>query len=239
MASKRLLLRLFGETVAGMADYYRYPEQRTTWGGPFNGQQFRQELFGVLVARIGPAAIIETGSYLGTTTEFMAQQEIPLYTVEQDLRKYGFVRARFFRRNHVTVRQGDSRAALRWFFDGPLREIRRQPIFAYLDAHWSEDLPLAEELDIVFTNCPAAVVMVDDFLVPHDSGYGFDAYGPGKALTPQYIESISATHSLVALYPTTPSASETGKRRGCVVLAKQNVHGQTLTLLPHLRPANA
>src|SRR5216683_8159337 len=44
------------------------------------------------------------------------------------------------------------------------RGLRSQPL--------GRDLPLAEEIDIVFSRCPLAVVMVDDFQVPSDAGYG-------------------------------------------------------------------
>ena len=39
-----------------------------------------------LVEKFKPAAIIETGTYLGTTTEFMAATGVPVYSVEGNLR---------------------------------------------------------------------------------------------------------------------------------------------------------
>ena len=51
--------------------------------------------------------------------------------------------------------------------------------FFYLDAHWRDALPLREELRIIATQHACAVVMVDDFKVEDDSGYGFDIYGNG------------------------------------------------------------
>lgn len=61
-------------------------------------------------------------------------------------------------------------------------------LFAYLDAHWGEDLPLAEKLEIVFSWDSDAIVMIDDFQVPDDPGYAYDDYGPGKALTPDLVD---------------------------------------------------
>jgi hypothetical protein len=57
------------------------------------------------------------------------------------------------------------RKSLRMLFDGPLRWARNHSLFVYLDAHWNDDLPLAEELEIVFGACPNAIVMIDDFNV--------------------------------------------------------------------------
>ncbi len=60
-------------------------------------------------------------------------------------------------------------------------------VFIYLDAHWEDDLPLAEELRIIAGAWRSAVVMIDDFQVSDDDGYGFDDFGPGKALTQSYL----------------------------------------------------
>jgi hypothetical protein len=231
---KRVARQLLGETTVGMIDYYRRPERKYIWGGAFNGQSARQVLVSELVVNLRPDAIVETGTYLGTTTEFLAQTGLPVYTIEADQRNYGFARARFWRTQNVTLFYGDSRAALRKLFDWPLREMVRRTLFFYLDAHWDADLPLAEELEIVFSRCPAAIVMLDDFEVPLDPGYGYDDYGPGKVLTASYIAPVVSKHQLQTFYPTTRSIDESGLRRGCVVLAKESVHGRALSSIPLL-----
>jgi len=137
----------------------------------------------------------------------------------------------------VNLLRDDSRDGLRKLFRGWLRERASQTVFFYLDAHWNEDLPLAEELEIVFRNCPAAVVMIDDFQVPGDPEYAFDDYGPGKALTPEYLSASVAAHELATYYPSRPASEEGGSRRGCVVLAKAEIHGVSLSSLPLLRRA--
>ena len=152
--------------MLGAIEYARYPDRAAAWGGPFNGQPFRQALFRALIRQLEPAAIVETGTYLGTTTEFLAETGLPVFTIEADPHRYGFARARLWRRRNVTLLHDDSRAALRTLFDGPLRGFANHILFFYLDAHWNDDLPLVEELDIVFVRCPKAVVMVDDFRVP-------------------------------------------------------------------------
>ncbi|MGH2506213.1 MAG: hypothetical protein ACRDHZ_02135 [Ktedonobacteraceae bacterium] len=230
---------MFGESFAGMQDYFRYPERRIGWGGPFNDQQYRQALFQALIDRIKPVAIVETGTFHGTTTAFMAGTGIPLYTIEKDVRRHGFARARFLCRSHVSVYRGDSRKTLRALINGSLYKCRDKAIFVYLDAHWSDDLPLAEELEIVFANCPAAVVMIDDFQVPCDAGYGYDNYGPHKALNSDYIAPVVAAHSLAAFYPSAPASLESGRRRGCIVLARRDVHGEVLASIPLLRSENS
>jgi hypothetical protein len=62
--------------------------------------------------------------------------------------------------------------------------------------------------------------MIDDFEVPDDHGFGYDDYGPGKALNAAYIGPLVEAHDLAVFYPSARSQEETGHRRGCAVLCK-------------------
>ena len=245
----RQAIEMIRQTM-GVVDYIRSPDRGLGWG-PFNGQTARQALFVDIIVKLQPDAIVETGTSLGATTELMSQTGLPVFTIELHPRNYGFARARFWRRQKVKLLQGDSRASLVRLFNGALQPLSNRTIFFYLDAHYYDDLPLAEEIDIIFTRCPMAVVMIDDFEVPWDAGYGFDNYGPGKALVSSYIRPAISAHQLAAFYPSTLStedypstpmaaagyADPARQRRGCVVLVKQAHHGTTLASLPLLRPA--
>jgi predicted O-methyltransferase YrrM len=213
----------------GALKFRREPSLGRAWGGPMNGQRWRCLLFAELVHKVAPKAIIETGTYLGTTTEWLAAFQLPVFTCEADPENYGFAKARLQATPNVTVVKADSRAFLMQLLRGP---IGGGPNLVYLDAHWNDDLPLAEELEIIFTRSPDSVVMIDDFEVPGDPGYGFDDYGAGKALTAEYISGSADRFNLHAHYPTTPSSCETGALRGCVVLAQT-----TLSAVSLLRPA--
>src|ERR1700704_4704852 len=119
---KAFLKKILGESHLGAIEFARFPDRGTAWGGPFNGQQIRQRLFSELVACVSPTAIVETGTYLGTTTAFMADAGLPVFTIEADRRKYGFARARLWRRHNVKLCWGDSRVILRTLLDGPLKK---------------------------------------------------------------------------------------------------------------------
>jgi hypothetical protein len=224
-----------GDIVVGAIDYLIHPNRGVALGGPFNGQRYRQSLFKDLVRKLAPIAVVETGTYLGTTTEFMATTGLPIFSVEQTGRNYGFALARLWCSHNVHLLRGDSRAAPRILFDGPLNQSRNRNLFVYLDAHWNADLPLIQELKIVFDFCPNAIVMVDDFQVPFDAGYGYDSYGTCRILTEDYIAPILAAHSLRAFYPSTPSVQETGARRGCVILVRNTALAKILAFFPLLR----
>jgi len=234
---KKVARRLLGERMAGSIDYYYHPERRSGFGGPFNSQAIRLRIFEAIIARAQPVAIIETGTHVGTTTEFMAGTGLPVYTIEGNPRFYGFARARLWWKANVKLRQGDSREQLRNLFEGQLAGLANARLFFYLDAHWNDDLPLAEEIDLIFSRSSNAVVMIDDFEVPDDPGFGYDYYGPGKALNAEYIAASAKTHSLAIFYPSASSQEETGRRRGCVVLCKTAVLGSELQAISLLRRA--
>lgn len=239
MNIKRVARRLMGERALGMLDFYRHPGRGAAWGGPFNGQTSRKRLFKAMAAALQPKAFVETGTYLGTTTEFLASFGKPVFSVERAPRAYGFARARLMKLRDVTLVCGDSRTALAKWFAGPLQRFADAPVMFYLDAHRNLDLPLAEELDIVFANCDAAVVMIDDFRVPWDAAYGYDDYGPGKVLNADYIAPAVAAYGLAVFQPCTPASEETGMRRGCAVVAREEAHGTALRSLALLRAAVA
>ena len=227
----------FSEELKGWIDYYRFPERRQSWGGPFNGQAGRRAIFGSLLTAIRPHLILETGTYLGSTTELFAQTGLPVVTVENDPRNYGFCRARLRQFRNVQLRLGDSRIMVHQALDQHRIALQARPLFAYLDAHWNADLPLAEELEIIFSVCSGAVVMIDDFQVPDDPGYQYDDYGPDKALTLGYIASVVERFDLAVSYPKLASSDESGARRGCVVLAKRDIYGRQIGEIELLRPA--
>ena len=58
---------------------------------------------------------------------------------------------------------------------------------------------------------------------------------PARLFTPDYIARVVEQFGLGAYYPAIPSSDESGARRGCVVLAKQDVHGPRLEQVRLLR----
>lgn len=220
---KALIKKIVPVPLMGAIDFVRFPNKRAAWGGPFNGQHQRQDLFRSIVESFQPAAIIETGTFLGTTTEFLADTNLPVYSIEAHPRNYGFARMRLWRRKNVHLQFADSRQGLRTLLAERLRGIAKGRLFFYLDAHWDEDLPLLEELEIILNRCSSALIMIDDFEVPNEPEYGYDDYGPGKALTSNFISPIVKKHGLSVRFPMAPAREEGGARRGCVVLGQDEM----------------
>lgn len=210
---KSLLKRICGERLVGVLDCYRLPKQ--AFGGPFNNQQFRQSMFRQIVERISFSAIIETGTFRGTTTGYLHQTTgLPVESVELHRRHYGCARHRLRRQRKIHVHLGDSRTFLERL--AQRKDLQGRTLFFYLDAHWYADLPLGEEVEIVFKHWPRAVVMIDDFQVPDDADYHYDSYGEGKVLCLEYL----ARPDLATFFPAQRGALESGLQRGCVVLTQ-------------------
>jgi len=185
---------------------------RESWGGSLNGQERRRELVRSIAQSFDFDVVLETGTYRGTSTVFFASVfGVPVETVEANPRYYAYSSHRLASEPRILVTLGDSRQFLRQM---AMRQSYTTP-FIYLDAHWEADLPLREELEIIAANWEQAAVMVDDFAVPGDPGYGYDDYGPGKVLAQDYLPTMPGWS---LFYPTAPSAEETGQKRGCSVL---------------------
>lgn len=181
-----------------------------------NSQAFRTEIARRVITQCKIARIVETGTFLGTTTEFFAQFGVPVITAELNSDLARRSRERLNKWKNVELRAYDSVAVLQELAREPID--RSVPTLFYLDAHWESHLPLRDEAELAVTNFAKAILLIDDFAVPDDAGYGFDDYGPDKRLTLDYLLQGNLPHPLALYFPSAPSSQETGARRGCIVV---------------------
>ncbi len=232
---KPFILKLIGEKNTGRLDYLLKRKSKHAWG-PLNGQSIRQNVYAEIMRVIKFQAIVETGTFRGTTTEFFAKSGLPVYTVEIHPRAYGYAMQRFSRqRDRVHVLQGNSPEFLNGLANNPA--FPKSRVFFYLDAHVQDSsryhkAPLVEELEIIFTRWTEAVVMIDDFQVP-GTAYSFDDWGPGKTLNVECLEPLHHLR-LSALFPLPGPQEETGAKRGWVVLCREHNIKQTLSAIKNL-----
>jgi hypothetical protein len=190
------------------------PQQEPWWARPMNSQSARCALTRQIIKDCKIARIIETGTLFGTTTEFFAAFGLPVVTVEINPAYAAQSRERLKPLKNVQLREMDSISAMRELAHD--RSDHSVPTFFYLDAHWEKHLPFRYEAELAISNFPKAVLMIDDFKVADDPGYGFDDYGPGKRLDLDYL--LTANLPKLAVYfPSTASHHEDGARRGCIV----------------------
>lgn len=199
-------------------------------GGPFNGQEVRKNIFLDIMNICNVQVIVETGSFRGTTTELFASTGLPVFSCELHPRFYMYTRMRFYRRRQVHLKNSDSRSFLRSLASDP--SLKDKVVFFYLDAHWNKDLPLKEEIEIIFGHWKNAIIMIDDFKVEEDPGYGYDDYGPGAALEVNYLKKTGLPCRL--FFPVS-SSHETGQRRGSVVLTSGDIISGQLEKNVYLR----
>lgn len=222
-----------GEFIGGCVDYFRHPEMKTPWGGPFNGQEFRKKMFFDLLANLSLETIVETGTYRGTTTDLFLSTALPVYSTESQLRYYAYSLTRFLSRlNRLHLYRKDSRDFLRSLAADS--SFPKQNVFFYLDAHWEEDLPLFEELEIIISNWKASAIMIDDFCVP-DTDYGYDDYGEGKALNVDYLRPLITEKNIPLFFPAAGTDKETGVKRGSVVLGTDSAAHNKLDRISSLK----
>jgi hypothetical protein len=197
-------------------DYLARPWLRESWGGPLNDQAFRRLILESVISKCGVHAVVETGSYRGTSTDYFRclPGVTQVWTVEAIPRFFWYTRIRFRRDARVKAIRGDSRSVLLELARN--RSLTSRATLFYLDAHWDADLPLGEEVQTIAGNWRTWVAIIDDFRVPGDDGYGYDSYGPAATLDVDYL--LSRVPGLAFYFPALPSHLETGLRRGCAVV---------------------
>jgi hypothetical protein len=134
--------------------------------------------------------------------------------------------------DNLTIELGGSVNFLKKFIP---EHPRGSNALLYLDAHGLDQFPLAEEIDLAHRHLPRAVVVIDDFEVPTDPGYGYNDYGPGKRISLMLLQELRDECHI--FFPTLPSEQETGERRGVAVLAQDKQAVRRLASIPQLRVA--
>lgn len=232
---KRIFHRIIPPKVFAVTDYYLRPRMADKLGGPFNGQYHRQQLFLEMIRALPFQAVVETGTYRGSTSEFLASRsQLPVYTVESNPRFYHYAKLRLRRYKNAHPSLGDSRTFLKTLAAD--QSFPKTNVFFYLDAHWPKSLPLREEVQMIASTWHSSVIMIDDFEVPGDPGYGFDEYKSLGRICLEYLSPLSEV-GLVPFFPSIPSTDETGLKMGCAVLTDASFQSE-LNQISHLRQHN-
>ena len=152
---------------AGQLDHRtRHIRNFFPYGGPMNGQTARAEIVRELIEYCGVERIIETGTFRGTTTEWFAGFDLPVLSFEVMPRFAAFSRKRLKDFPKVRIEISNSVDGLKQITD----DLSKVTLF-YLDAHWYDYLPLRDEYLLIREKFPKAVIVIDDFKVPHDALY--------------------------------------------------------------------
>jgi len=205
----------------------------------FNAQLHRKKIFSDLMAAFNFEVIVETGTFIGNTTGYLTTTtQARIFTCEANRTFLSLAKSRLSGLANIHFTQGDSRQFLRTLFASELLPAKlSKPVFFYLDAHWHDDLPLGDEIQIIAENLKDFVIMVDDFQVPNEPGYGWDDYGGKNVLNLTTFQSCFRQWKLLPFFPSLPAPQETGGRRGCVALAPEGRMSDKLRECKSLRIA--
>lgn len=224
-AAIRKLATIAGLAVTASQQHVLNGQAAIPWGGPLNGQRYRQYVMERLM-RLGVDAIVETGTFLGTSTAFFARHGMPVRSCELRDEFFASALAQLTAFENITLYLMDSRAFLREVANDPSLDYKRP--FFYLDAHWYDDLPLSDEIRIIQERWAEYFIMVDDFCVP-ETQYNFDRYPNGLELTLEHLEKEGIDLSETAvLFPSAAPTAETSARRGTLILTPIRLYEEHL-----------
>jgi len=181
------------------------------WSSPLNGQSRRWYNICILSQYLRPKFAIETGTFLGSSSHlFQGLGVEKTYSIEIVEEYATIARNRYqqmIRQGLLEITLGSSVDHLPKVLGGIKNE---HAIIAYLDAHWHDHLPTAEEINLLIGWGGPFLAIVDDFQVPNFPGYGFDQYGEtivGATSVP--------SHPDISLWiPNESELRETGAKRG-------------------------
>lgn len=151
----------------------------------FNGDSVVAETVEKLIQTLQIEVIVETGTHLGTTTEFLAQKfpNLKIYTVETNFSFFVKAEKRLEPYSNVKVLHGGSEHVL----GSLIPMLKGQRILFYLDAHWYDFWPLQDELKMISRHCiNECAIIIDDFKVP-GRNFRFDSY-KNEPLDLKFIE---------------------------------------------------
>jgi hypothetical protein len=172
------------------------------------GDGFVQQELANLVRQHGIASIIETGTFDGRTTRFLASLAQHVLSIGID--PIGF----------QTCRQLAGLENVWWMLGNTADMILRYvphlpgPYLFYLDAQWGPQWPIWSELRAVEELGLAPIIVIPDFKVP-GTGLGFDASGGVELSYVAIATSIDAIYGQGrSRYRTNSDATTAGARRG-------------------------
>jgi hypothetical protein len=203
---------------------------RNWWTSPFNGQARRMYNMYVLSHELEPSHVIETGTFIGSSTYlFLGIPSVQyVISIEANLEYQQVAQSRYSNLfpEKLLLQHGDSKIE----FKSTLKSLdpSQTRLLCYLDAHWEGDIPTINELEALVQWDGFWLAIVDDFKVPYvgTSEYGFDRYGHSSV----DLDIIPKVAGLRVFLPDEPAEMETGAKRGTAYIFSKNYMPSNLVL---------
>jgi hypothetical protein len=183
-----------------------------------NGQYYRRKIVTELLSEINFNYIIETGTECGFSTVYFATFGKKVFSIEKSQAFFYLAKKRLKNYKNIILILNDSKNIGSILNEHKIDKEKQ--IFFYLDAHSEQDYPLLDELYIITSVYKNNLILIDDFQVPGDDGYGFDSFN-GKKLNLNLITN-SLKGNIYIYFPKISSKNETGRLRGYVLITNNN-----------------
>lgn len=182
----------------------------------FNEDTFLQKSYNDLVLKHLPDVLLETGTYHGKTTQYLASFNLPVITTEINESFYRIAQNNLQQFKNVLMLLGDSPTLLTSNF----HLIENKKVLAFLDSHWLNDKVLEKELTLLKKLSVPPIVLIHDFFVPNKD-FGYDTYSDGRY---DYVTYKSFFDELYGenRYDYSYNQEATGSRRGVIFLEPKN-----------------
>lgn len=150
----------------------------------YEGDSFIGLEIGKLVTKFQVEEIIETGTFIGSTTKRLLEFA-PVRSVEIVYRNYqqAVNNLENEQQDRLILAFGNSVTLLKEW----LPKIKDKSLLFFLDAHWHDYCPLLDEMKTIAENGIKPVIVIHDFKVPERPDLGFDSY-KGQDFTFSYIK---------------------------------------------------
>ena len=198
--------------------------KRLWWTQFFNGQVKRFEFIAACMREVKFNHVIETGTFLGSSTIALASLSgCKTHSIELDSKNLSYARERIasdYANLDIVLYEGDSQEVLPEILKNC--DPQTDSVFLYLDAHWTDDLPLSSEIQALNNWGGRFLAVIDDFKIDQDEGYAFDKYGAvevGKESIP--LNEFTTLYTLAA-----HSSTETGARRGTGIVIHNSLKSE-------------
>jgi len=185
---------------------------------PFNGDNFIANNFLKLKEKFNIENAVETGTFEGGTTIFLAQNFKNVFSIECDEPSFKKAESNIKNANvNVNLIFGKSEEVL----PSILNTISNNTIF-YLDAHWYNDCPLKNELQLIKKFNLKPIIAIHDFLVPDSKKLGYDVYN-GQSFTYEWLkEELDAIYDKKYNYFYNNDIDSEGAMRGIIYIFPDN-----------------
>jgi hypothetical protein len=153
-----------------------------------------------LIEKFKVKRIYETGTYLGWSSSKLSEFDLPVVTIESNSNYLNEIKNNLKYKKNIKIFLGESHEILNLL----CTENEENSLF-FLDAHWGEELPIFDELNVI-KRTKNPIIIIHDFFVPggnkkrgkdtngyyivddlSGSKFGFDSYN-GITLDFDYIK---------------------------------------------------